>query len=279
MLRRPFGKTAVQDMAHRWLAALAAIAWLIPTAAFAEPFEFIRIGDADGFGFARTAELVRASPPPHDVPADSDGDGVLGEGEFLPDLNQDGGVAWVSEDNFDNRSEEETADRAHQCVGCLAVGERTTGSNWTDLSLSASAPDVDWPDRDGPNPPNNAVFVFDFKVSGDDIIPGTRIFFNLVFGGYDIDPALVGVQFRSGQPRALALANQGPLDGLIQGRSTVLEFDDVFEPDGQGNWDGLLLVIFLAPADPYTAFDYVELSVFGLVTASAQPHLTSRGVF
>jgi hypothetical protein len=144
------------------------------------------------------------------------------------------------------------------------------GSNWTDLALSASAPNLNWPDRDGPRPPNNALFIFDFKVAGGSIGRGTDIFFNLVFGDYDIDPALVGVQFRNGRRRLLSLANQGPLDGLIQGRSAVLAFDDVFTSDGEGNWEGLVSVIFLAPADPYTAFDYVELSVFGLVTASAQ---------
>ena len=261
-------------MMRKLLAALTALAWLVPAAASAEPFEFIRIGDADGFGFARTADLVRATQEPHDRPADSDGDGILGEGEFLPDLNRDGGVAYRSEDNFDNRSVDESGNRAHKCVGCLTVGERTSGSIWTDLSLSITAPNVDWPDSNGPSTPNNAVFVFDFKVSGDDIVPGAQIFFNLVFGDYDIDPALIAVQFRDSQPRALELANQGLLlDGLIQGRSAVLDFDDVFEPDGEGNWDGLVLVIFLAPADPYTAFDYVELSVFGLVTASAEPHL------
>ncbi len=265
-------------MARKWMAALAAALIMLPGVALAEPFRFIRIGDADGFGFTDTSQLVRAWPGRHDLPADSNGDGVLGEGEFMPDLNRDGGVAWTSQDNFDNRSPEEIANTAVECVGCLSVGTRTMGSNWTDLALSASAPNINWPDRDGPRPPNNALFVFDFKVAGRDIGRGTEIFFNLVFGDYDIDPALVGVQFRNGSRRLLSLANQGPLDGLIQGRSAVLAFDNVFTSDGDGNWDGLISVIFLAPADPYTAFDYVELSVFGLVTASAQPHGVGGGV-
>lgn len=265
-------------MARKWMAALALAIIMLPGVALAEPFRFIRIGDADGFGFTDTSQLVRAWPDRHDIPADSNGDGVLGEGEFMPDLNRDGGVAWVSADNFDNRSPEEIADKAVECEGCLSVGIATMGSNWTDLALSASAPDINWPDRDGPRPPNNALFIFDFKVAGGSIGRGTDIFFNLVFGDYDIDPALVGVQFRNGRRRLLSLANQGPLDGLIQGRSAVLAFDDVFTSDGEGNWDGLVSVIFLAPADPYTAFDYVELSVFGLVTASAQPHQTGAEV-
>ncbi len=245
---------------------------LFAAAAQAEPFDYVRIGDDDGFGFTDTARLVRAWPGPETFPADSDGDGRLGENEFLPDLNRDGGVAVFSQDNFDNRSADEIADRGHSCVGCLSIGDRTRGSIWTDLSLSASAPPANWPDADGPQPPNNAIFVFEFTVGRDDIPEHSQIFFNLVFGDYDIEPALIGVQIRDGTVRTLSLANQGPLlDGLIQGRSTVLEFDEVFAEDEDGNWAALLTVVFFAPDDPYTAFDYVELSRFELVMAGLAP--------
>ena len=217
------------------------------------------------------ARLVRAWRGPETLPADSNGDGRLGENEFLPDLNRDGGVAVFSQDNFDNRSAEELADRGHSCVGCLSIGDRTRGSIWTDLSLSASAPPVNWPDADGPRTPNNAIFVFDFTVGRDDLPEHSPIFFNLVFGDYDIDPALIGVRFRDGTVRTLSLDNQGPLDGLIQGRSTVLDFDEVFAEDEDGNWASLLTVVFFAPNDPYTAFDYVELSRFELVSAGLAP--------
>ena len=260
---------------RRWtmragLTAFAA-ALFAAAAAQAEPFDYVRIGDADGFGFTDLARLVRAWPGPGTLPADSDGDGHLGENEFLPDLNRDGGVAVFSHDNFDNRSADEIADRGHSCVGCLSIGDRTRGSIWTDLSLSASAPPANWPDADGPPPPNNAVFVFDFTAARDGIHEHSQLFFNLVFGDYDIDPSLIGVQFRNGTVRTLALANQGPLDGLIQGRSTVLEFDEVFAEDEDGNWAGLLTVVFFAPNDPYTAFDYVELSRFEFVSAALAP--------
>ncbi len=168
---------------------------LATAAAKAEPFEYIRIGDKDGFGFTAPAPLVRATPPPHNRPADTNRDGILGRNEFLPDLNADGGVAWVSDDNFDNRSQDEVDNAVVDCRGCVLVSANSTGSNWTDLSLSVSSPNVNRPDADGPTVPNNAVFVFDFKVAGSDIIPGSRLFFNLVFGDYDIDPALIGVQF------------------------------------------------------------------------------------
>ncbi len=245
-------------------------------AATAEPFEFIRIGDQDGFGFTGSSELVRASPPPHILPADSDGDGVLRQEEFLPDLNRDGGVAWTSLDNFDNRSPEESANAAAQCVGCATIGDGTAGANWTDLSLSISAPDDAWPDADGPALPNNAEFQFEFTIDGDDIVPGSRIFFNLVFGDYDIDPALIAVAFRTKPHRTLLLRNQGPRDGLIQARSAVLEFDEVFTEDGAGGWDGFMRVVFVAPNDPYTAFDFVELSLFDVATADAMPILKQK---
>ncbi len=238
----------------------------------AAPFEYVRIGDKDGFGFRSTAALVRATPPPHTRPADTNHDGRLDKDEFLPDLNEDGGVAWVSEDNFDNRSAPEFADETVECTGCLTVGEGSNGSIWTDLSLSVSAPNVNWPDADGPAIPNNAVFVFEFTVAGQDIVQGSRLFFNLVFGDYDVDPALIGVRFRHAAPRTLALRNQGPFDGLIQARSTVLAFDEVFTADAEGNWDGYMRVVFLAPRDPYTAFDYVELSLFDILSAEAPSH-------
>ena len=255
-------------MPHHLLLSVLAII-LAGTAAHADPFEFVRIGDKDGFGFDSPAPLVRATPPPHNRPADTNRDGILGRNEFLPDLNADGGVAWVSSDNFDNRSPEEVGNKVVDCRGCLAVNAASAGSNWTDLSLSISSPNINWPDADGPDVPNNAIFVFDFKVAGNDIVQGSRLFFNLVFGDYDIDPALIGVRFREQAPRTLAIRNQGPLDGLIQARSAVLEFDDVFASDGNGNWDGFLEVVFLAPRDPYTAFDYVELSLFDILSVEA----------
>ena len=252
-------------------AMLAALTVATSQPAFAQAFEFIHIGDKDGFGFTNSADLVRASPPPHILPADSNGDGVLGQNEFLPDLNRDGGVAWTSLDNFDNRSPEESANTAVQCTGCKTIGEGTTGAGWTDLSLSVSAPDQLWPDENGPSMPNNAEFRFEFTVDSADIVPGSRIFFNLVFGDYDVDPALVAVAFANQPYRRLLLRNQGRRDGLIQARSAILDFDEVFTKNDSGGWDGFMRVVFVAPNDPYTAFDFVELSLFDVVTADAAP--------
>lgn len=247
-----------------------AAALLLPAGTVAaEPFQWIRIGDADGFGFARTAELARPLQGVGPGPADSNGNNLLEPDEFLPDLNRDGGVWYAGEDNFDNRSDAERADEGHDCIGCLAIGEKTRGSNWTDLSLSPTAPAVDWPDVNGPATPNSAAFVFDFTVAEEDIVKGTRIFFNLVFGDYDIDPAVVFVRTRSEQPRILRIPNQQlrNVDGLIQARTARFPFDEVFTRDADGNWHGFLTVVFDAPIDPFTAFDYVELSLDAGVSA------------
>ncbi len=255
---------------YRRLPILLFLFLMVPTAntaLAAEAFQYIRIGDVDGFGFRDPGGLMRAFRSVGPGPADSDGDGLLGEGEFLPDLNGDGGVAWMSADNFDNRGFEEATNRARVCVGCLSIGSRTNGAVWTDLSLSASARYPNWPDEDGPQPPNNARFVFDFTISRDTIPEGVQIFFNLVFGDYDIDPALVGVGFANGQTRTLQISNQGPLDGLIQARTAVFAFDEVFTANADDDWHGFVNVVFLAPSDPYTAFDFVELSLVELVTS------------
>ncbi|MDA0239257.1 MAG: hypothetical protein O3A84_04420 [Proteobacteria bacterium] len=254
------------------LAAVAVGSLYIP-AAGAEPFRFIRIGDADGFGFRNTKGLVRAERGIAEPrAADTNGDGVLRQGEFLPDLNKDGGVAWFSRDEFDNRQPEESVDRNNVCKGCLSINSATRGSIWTDLALSSAAPNRNWPDEDGPRPPNNATFIFDFTVGKADIAPGSTIFFNLVFGDYDIDPAVVEVSFAKAPPRKLIPRNLQEqfsggsfADGLIDARTSNLKFEEVFTKDANGDWRGFVRVVFVAPFEPYTAFDFVELSVFAMV--------------
>lgn len=239
----------------------------------AEPFRFIRIGDSDGFGFSKTKGLVRAERGGVGArPADTNGDGILRQGEFLPDLNKDGGVVWFGQDEFDNRQPEEWVDRNNLCRGCLSINRGTRGSIWTDLALSRGAENRNWPDEDGPQPPNNARFVFDFTVGKTDIAPGSTIFFNLVFGDYDVEPAVVQVGFAKARPRELIPRNlreesvSGAFaDGLIDARTSNLTFEEVFTKDADGNWRGFVEVVFVAPFEPFTAFDFVELSVFAMV--------------
>ena len=182
----------------RWLGVAAVLVSFIAPEGLADDapgqaFKRIRIGDPDGFGFKSTRGLVRPLRGLGVGPADSDGDGVLERNEFLPDLDQDGGVWWRSDDNFDHRSESEIEDTGHRCVGCAAIGGKTRGSIWTDLALSQSSLAKHWPDANGPETPNNATFIFDFTVARDRIARGAQIFFNMVFADYDVDPALISV--------------------------------------------------------------------------------------
>ena len=254
--------------------ALALVFPLAPEAVASDQpgqaFKRIRIGDPDGFGFASTKGLLRPLRGLGPGPADTDGDGVLERNEFLPDLDGDGGVWWRSDDNFDNRSDREIADKGHRCVGCSAVGAKTRGSNWTDLALSRSSLAKHWPDADGPETPNNATFVFDFTIARGRIAPGAQIFFNMVFADYDVDPALISVRFAKAPPRVLSVAHQGDLDGLIQARSAILRFGEVFTRGPNGDWHGYVVVVFDAPYEPYTAFDYVELSLFDVVVSAPE---------
>jgi hypothetical protein len=123
-------RTEIDQPMTRLLVTIAAITLAtIPTLAgpamVAEAFQHIRIGDIDGFGFRETQALARAARGIGRGPADSDG--LLGEDEFLPDLNGDGGVACMSRNNFDNFGFEEATNRSRICVGCLSIGSRSAG--------------------------------------------------------------------------------------------------------------------------------------------------------
>ena len=129
-----------------------------------------------------------------------------------------------------------------------------------------TAPAINWPDDNGPEIPNNATFTFDFTVKKDRIAEGAQIFFNLVYADYDVNPATIRVEFANGKVQNLALENTASFgfDGLIEARIAFFSFTDVFSPDAEGNWKGFARVIFLAPFEPWTAFDFVEMSLVGL---------------
>jgi hypothetical protein len=100
-------------------------------------------------------------------------------------------------------------------------------------------------------------------VKAADIAFGSPIFFNIVFGDYDVDPAVILVAFAKAKQRRLEIENHGfEWDGLIQARSAVLRFEEVFTKTETGDWRGYVVVEFAAPFEPYTAFDLVELSLF-----------------
>lgn len=217
---------------------------------------FVRIGDIDGFGDSPTASDNAANG----ADADSDSDGLLEDGEFLIDRNGNGSVATGSGDDFDNRSAGETADTA--VTDSVFSDVASSGSKWTDISLSTSFSGPDFPDTGGTGTPNEPIFIFDFTVLKTDIIFGVDVFFNLLFGDYDVSPADIDLLFpgTGAASRSIALTLQaGSEDGLIQAAFATLAFSEVFS-DGGTTWDGEVRVEFDAPNEPYTAFDYVELS-------------------
>src|SRR5512140_3852790 len=126
------------------------------------------IGDIDGFGISPTTGLVRATPAPHNQPADVNGNGVIEPGEFLPDWNKNGATAVGAGDDFDFRS---AAERA-----------ATNGAQWTDHSITPAGAS------------NGATFTFNFTPPPPgDRYYGVDHFINFVFGDYDVVPASIKV--------------------------------------------------------------------------------------
>ena len=112
--------------------------------------------------------------------------------------------------------------------------------------------------------PNQPGFEFRFDVAKADINPAQSIFFNILFGDYDVTPANVTITRADGSTQVFNLATQpAAADGLIQATFATLTFGDVFTDPGAASsvYTGYLDVDFVAPNEPFTAFDFVELSV------------------
>jgi len=77
------------------LRVLTVFTVFLPLSVEAEPFQSIRIGDADGFGFARTSTLARPVLGVGPGPADTNANGILEPEEFLPDLNRVFGIIFM----------------------------------------------------------------------------------------------------------------------------------------------------------------------------------------
>jgi hypothetical protein len=247
-----------------------------------------RIGDIDGFGYGAAAGVKAANRNA----ANAHGHTVLGNGDFLPDVNHDGTVAVQGGDEFDLRGDAERANTANTFGAGVVKGSGTSGSKFTDISLSRNYGQASAAGRvlghnivskrfgfgrggRFPHSPSNVLpiqpgFVFKLEISKEDLAGQTPIFFNIVFGDYDVFPAKVRITRSDGTVKDLDVNVQsGREDGLIQAATTTLEFSDVFR-DGGKMWTGFIKVDFLAPNEPYTAFDYVELSTTALVVAPQQ---------
>lgn len=180
------------------------------------------VGDIDGFGITPTTGLVRATPAPHNQPADVDGDDIIEPGEFLPDWDQDGRTAVGSGDDFDRRSPAELA--------------ATDGAQWTDHSITPAGA------------AHGATFTFNFPVPAPgDADYGVDHFINFVFGDYDVSPASIVVD---GVTVPLALSGGGQ-DGLVQKAFAPVPWASMT--------DGQVVIRIVAPNEPYLAFDYALL--------------------
>jgi len=245
--------------------------------AHAALFEYIRIGDVDGFGYGSGSGYTAANGGAANVGPG----GMLYGGDYLPDLNNDGILATGSGDDFDNRDAAEVGDVKFSAVGASVNTAAMAGSDFTDIALSTSygssqAANKVWNHpadaygSGGPFPapptsvPNQPGFVFDFSVAASDILFGTDVYFNMLFADYDVWPANIKITSHDGSIKTLGitLQNNATDDGLIQTAFSTLAFNDVFwGVDALGNHLGYLKVDFVANKEPYTAFDFVELSV------------------
>src|SRR5262249_38095754 len=135
------------------------------------------------------------------------------------------------------------------------------------------------PDSSSDTLPNQPGFVFQFTASKSIYTTPVPIFFNLLFGDFDVTPANITITLANGSMRTLSLTRQNNTvaDGLIQAATATLQFSDVFT-DGGSVWNGSLKVDFVAPNEPFTAFDYVELSTEALVTIPEPASLILSGI-
>ena len=184
------------------------------------------IGDVDGFGFVNPNASWQSA---QNTSPDTDGDGVIESGEYLPDLDNDGAVHVGGNDEFDNRSVSEQA--------------ATNGAQWTDISLE------DYYGTFGDSPADDAFFNFTFAVplSGDSDY-GVDHYINVLFGDYDVSPMSITVD---GATVPLT-AQSGGNDGLVQLAYATVPWVDM--TDGQVN------IEIYAPSEPYVTLDYAYLS-------------------
>lgn len=184
----------------------------------------IVIGDVDGFGFSNPNSYTSAQGT---LP-DSNSNGLIEPGEYLPDLDGDGYVRIQGRDEFDNREATELA--------------ATNGAQFTDVSLENGYAGF------GTAPANDVLFTFSFLAPEvGDADYGVDHFINLVFGDYDVTPAYLYVD---GVQVNLTRQNSSE-DGLVQ-----LAFANV-----AWNYltDGEVVIDMYAPNEPYVAIDYAFL--------------------
>lgn len=257
-------------------AAVLATLGTFASSAQAAGFNYIRIGDKDGLGYGNGAGYSAANGNAANV----DGKGVLGAGDFIPDLNQDGKLATKKGDDFDNRTTKEKSNSLVQSLGFIDNG--STGSKFTDISLSTSLikksgnkanlsekgftqQDYQYQNINGDQKTSKVPlpgFDFDFFVDKNNVAEDSSMYFNLIFGDYDVKDAKVGFWKADGtyfERNLTKQKNNKGQDGWIQSAFVELDFNEVFTATGNG-YSGILKTKIIAPDEPYLTFDYAELS-------------------
>jgi hypothetical protein len=259
-------------------------------------FNYIRIGDEDGFGYLTGTDPCGSEPcwpfgswntmldgscsgfqliNAVGAPVNVDGVGVLGAGDFLPNLDCSPETRYDS-DEFDLRTAYELSGGPYgfgvQVNGATSTG--SMGSGWTDVAVSGTG--LGWLDCGlAPPPPHDyicnngqAVFIFDFEVASAD--PTQPLYINALFADYDVDSTsdILRYTTASGSVIDTTIATQDNTageDGLIQEATAVIPFADVFPNWSGGDQTGYLKVEFQMPSEPFVAYDYVELSIAPLI--------------
>lgn len=240
--------------------------------------------------------LVNAAGNPINV----DGMGILTQGDFLPDLdcsdvscgiNNIAGTRYNS-DEFDNREVAEiTGGPGNPPTGAYievsgATDLGSSGSGWTDVAVSGNADGwnyCSWSPSQGTTicGAGQAKFYFDFSAAGAD--PNQPLYFNAVYGDYDVDEAsdIVRITTSSGTTYDIPVVTQNNTlgeDGLIQEVTAVIPFAAVF-PNWPTSTDGYLSVEFTMNLEPFTAYDFAELSITPLVPSGCCCVEISPGVW
>ena len=217
------------------------------------------IGDIDGFGYTNASSLLGFDG----LPADRNGDGILGAGDVLPDIDQDGDMQLESGeigDVFDNRSASEK--------------DPSNGARWTDITLSAYA---DLMHTQFPllyNPPgiaDDAYFTFTFAVpEPGDADYGKNHYVSFLYADYD-----VGTMYAVVEGQQVILSGNSSAgtfqDGLIWRAYYEVPWADML--------DGVVTIEIVAPEEPFIAFDYAQLDLSPIsvpteLTADAGPDMT-----
>ena len=255
-------------------------------------FQSIVIGDVDGFGWTGLSDKVSANrgvdplnlPSTPDIldditqldflPADLNGDGVLGDGEFLPAQADEYGGRILS--NWTKRSTEELADTLVTGEGSFyAPYSGRAGAAFTDVVLSGTSTSSGLPGVD-----SNQAIVFDFYIPAAQLQEGTDLYLNMLISEYQSDRVRLTFEEGGGftevglqkQPaigcgrilRASVPFTGEPVHCSPYDPGETLTFSDIFTDEGDF-WHGYLKVAFVdAPRtgkyEPYVAIDFIEIS-------------------